>query len=418
MYIRKRSFLEILLPLTAIAFLGQGTQFIDLTRITTFRWAFLFILFFYLLLNKKILIYLKPTHIGLLFFYFMWCVSTSAWSEVPWMSFQKSIVFSITITTFISAGSLWVVRFGYERGLYWLFFVFVMVLISALFGGKVSDNIHVFYFGLSGSPNNFGFLTAVVTPLIIWQSYRAKENKRLFLIWIFFLILDIYFLLSSYSRSSISTALCVLLFFSLSLSLSKKIIFFLCSFLILFIALLLMPIQYFEKAIFAHVVKYSANNQILISRTSVWQKSYQQALKGGIIGGGFGATIGDKKFFSHGLRASNGDYGREKGNSQFAIVEETGIVGLMFFLTILVLFYNYAIPCYRRLIGHNKVLMGLLLGVISGLLLESLVEAWWDSLGPEVICFWTFVGIVIGIVFLEKNKNVSVYKKIISKNPL
>jgi hypothetical protein len=136
----------------------------------------------------------------------------------------------------------------------------------------------------------------------------------------------------------------------------------------------------------------------LHSREDVWRLSFDNAIKGGVFGAGFAVTIGDTDF----KLASQKRYGREKGNSQLAILEETGAIGLLLSSMVIILFYIHSFFYYVRLRGDDKVIMGLVLGSISGLLMESIVEAWWDSLGPEVICFWMLVGVVFGMIHLSK----------------
>ena len=183
----------------------------------------------------------------------------------------------------------------------------------------------------------------------------------------------------------------------------------LLSFFFIMLVLIMTPMSYLENMIADHVVKSSTfmkdsnSGGVLQSRDQVWKQSIKQAEKGGIMGGGFSATIGDNDF--SGTYLSNGSYGREKGNSQLAIMEETGIIGLILYAIILIYFFTHAIPYYLRLRGFDRVAMGSVLGAIVGLLMESIVEGWWDSAaGPELVCFWTFVGVAYGMIYLEKRK--------------
>src|SRR5208283_3167499 len=83
---------------------------------------------------------------------------------------------------------------------------------------------------------------------------------------------------------------------------------------------------------------------IFSSRQELWEESYEQAVKGGFVGGGYGVTIGDTDF-AGGLTAVG--YGREKGNSQLAIMEETGMVGLGLYVIFLVVLFHRAIWSVR-----------------------------------------------------------------------
>lgn len=401
MRIQKRSFFEILLPLTVLAFMGNSTEFINITHIPNFRWVFLFVLCLFFPLNKNFLYYIPSLLIAILTIYLGWCILTSIWSEASFLSFFKSVMFMLMIFTMLSSGSFWILKFGYERCLTWLFPIVIMILISGTLGGKATDQVgNVFlYGGLSGNANSFGFLAAIATSFLILKCYQANKKTWPFFMWLFFLIMDVHYLMISYARSSIAIFLCILYFFLLSLPIGKKVFITIFLFFIVAMAVLLMPLSFLEQSISNHIVKGGSNNNMLSSRTTVWQKSYQNAVKGGVIGVGFAATVGDK---NESYTVNSSGYGREKGNSQLAIVEETGLMGLVLQCMVLIVFFIYALPFYHRLKGSKKVTMGLLLGLIFGLLAESLSEAWWDSLGPEVIIFWTVVGAVFGMIYLEK----------------
>lgn len=414
MWVRKRTFLEIIFPITVVFFTCVGTSFIDAIHATVLRWIFDFILFLYLFLNKKLLLCLKDWQKILLFSYLIWCVSTTAWSEVPILSFTKSIVFASNVIIMISAGSFWVIKYGFKRSFDWLALLLIVVLFSGFLGSAHTGSASNWYTGSEKNANAFGFLVAIVSPLIFWKLYLHKTHKLMLFGWLFIMLVDVRFLFISYSRSSIAIFMCTLAFFVISLPFSKKILLTLLSFFCIIILLIMTPVSYLESIITNHIVKSYGQvstidtKDVFHSRNSVWKKSMEQAKKGGVMGGGFAVTIGDKNISSTQLingAAGRVRYGREKGNSQFEIMEETGIVGLILYALILISFFAYVIPYYLRFKGPEKVAMGLSFGVITGLLLESIVEGWWDSsAGPELICFWTLVGIVYGMIYLRKKQ--------------
>ncbi|OGT34778.1 MAG: hypothetical protein A3F11_05650 [Gammaproteobacteria bacterium RIFCSPHIGHO2_12_FULL_37_14] len=411
MRIRRRSFFEILLPLLFVFFLGAGTTFINPLQPKLLKWLIFFVLFGYLFLNKKLLIYINRSWLVLLALYLIWCLSTNFWSEVPVMSVIKSIPFILIIITMLSAGSLWVVRFGYEKATDFSFLIMLIAIISNLAG--LNSNAYMaagieISGGLSGNANNFGFLQVIACPIILWYLYKTWGNKWYSLLWGLLFLIDMRGLLMSYSRSATAAFLCIIYFFLISLSGYKKMVVIFSALFAMLISIIFIPMVMvtFEKNILAHVLKGTIERSIdtqtmLFSRSKLWEKSYQQAVQGGLSGGGFYVTIGDHDFsLLHPER-----YGREKGNSQLAVVEETGIIGFSLYLLIIISFYWYALKYYRSLKPiRKKVAMGLVLGVISGLLAESLVEAWWDSLAPEVICFWAFIGVVFGMIYLERRE--------------
>jgi len=417
MHIRKRSFFEITFPLAVVFFICIGTSFLDAMGDSRLRWIFLAIVFLYLFLNKKLLSCINYPWKILLFVYLIWCISTTLWSEVPILSLVKSTFFAVDIVVMLSAGSLWVIKYDYDRSFHWLFLVLVVVWLSGFLGGASEGSLDSFgsfnlYQGLTDNANAFGFTVAIISPLIFLKLYQHKANRWPFLAWFVILLVNIHFLFLSFSRSSIAIFLCIASFFVLSLPLSKKILMAFSLFFGISLMLLMLPASYLKTEVTAHIVKFNGDiidpNAPLVfqSRSLVWKKSIEQAKKGGIVGGGFAVTIGDKNFSINNL--SGVGYGREKGNSQFEIMEETGIIGLILYGLILISFFVHVIPYYRRITGHDKVAMGLALGAIVGLLVESIVEGWWDSAaGPEVICFWTLVGSVYGMIYLQKKRTLT-----------
>ena len=166
--------------------------------------------------------------------------------------------------------------------------------------------------------------------------------------------------------------------------------------------LLVSGVLFFSSLTYTNLLHKGAKVDVLESRRDVWDATYLAALQGGWLGSGYGVTIGGAEFsLSGGLSLVN--YGREKGNSQLAVIEETGVVGFIFYLLLLVIFFQQAFHCYAVSQGDKKVMMGLILGTMLGLTLQSIVEAWWGApASPEAIYFWSLFGIVVGIMRTTK----------------
>ena len=117
------------------------------------------------------------------------------------------------------------------------------------------------------------------------------------------------------------------------------------------------------------------------------------------MGGGYGVTIGQDEFVLDNLNAAN--YGREKANSQLGIIEETGIIGIALYLTLLFVYFSKSIRFWRSLkpSDSRKVLMGIVLGTMLGMIAVSVFEAWWDApASNESVYFWTLFGISLGLM--------------------
>ncbi len=210
-----------------------------------------------------------------------------------------------------------------------------------------------------------------------------------------------FFLLASMSRGAIAATLATLIGFIFSINLNKKIVFVFFS----IIALISLSIFYPDKIMeivgtyfFKSTYQKNVVQDVLSSRRLVWQKSYDAAVEGGWLGLGYGVSMGDSSFnFDYGLTSSH--YGREKGNSQLAIVEETGLVGLILYFVLLLTFLFKLIKLYLKIHDpHQRVLIGILSGIFMGMIAQSIFEGWWDApAGPETVYFWLLVGVIRGL---------------------
>src|SRR5690606_12721979 len=84
------------------------------------------------------------------------------------------------------------------------------------------------------------------------------------------------------------------------------------------------------------VIKGTSGDDIFYSRRGPWETSYRAALEGGWVGLGYGVAAGHDSF-TGGL-STGGTYGREKGNSQLAVWEELGLIGLAFYAWLILAF--------------------------------------------------------------------------------
>ena len=144
---------------------------------------------------------------------------------------------------------------------------------------------------------------------------------------------------------------------------------------------------------------------VLMTREAVWEESYALALQGGWFGGGYGVTIGDT-LFEGGFSAVG--YGREKGNSLFAVMEETGIVGLVIYLLLLAVLFKRLFRAFRTFLSPDeRVLLALITGMLVGLFIHMMFEAWWVSPGSsEFTYFWGLAGVAVGLsgIFLRRDR--------------
>lgn len=401
MRIRVRKSSEIVIQLLVLFFLGQGTSFIDIFG-GNIRYIFLAIVFLYLLMTRWLLKGLGLKFTIVLLIYLAWCVSTSIWSGVPFLSLVKSLVFSVTVITMISVGYRWALKNPQRDCFDYLILFVVAALLAGALGrlgvgsSSIVSGVEI-YQGLTGNANLLGSIQNMSIPFLLWALHCSWNSKSQKIKWGLLLLLAIVFLLLSYSRSSILATTVTFLVYVESLEMQKKWLIimggiFLSIILTLFLSVTVM------SALSTYIYKSTLDQDILRTRQPVWEVSYEQARKGGLYGGGFGATIGDAEY-QLGSEGFKKGYGREKGNSQLAIIEETGVVGFVLYVLLISIIFIKIVPMYFRLRGNQKILLGISVGALLGMLTQSCIEAWWSAPGaPETVFFWLMVGATFGVV--------------------
>ncbi|HLB43355.1 MAG TPA: O-antigen ligase family protein [Gammaproteobacteria bacterium] len=372
------------------------------------RWVFFGALFIFLFSKKKLIRFWDPLLAFILFIYIIWCFLTSFWSDVYILSLAKSTMLSFVVITMITAGIEWVNTRHWEHSINYIGLLAYITLLAASLGkldwsaAPTTSTEIAFYRGsfVTGS-NMLGFYMAASLPFFIWKTYLEKVNTKKYFIRLLLVLACVYFLMASMSRGAIAATLATLMGFMFSLNLNKKVL--LLSFLIFILTNLFVfypdkIIDTVGRYIFknAYSIKYS--HELFASRKLAWQQSYDAAVEGGWLGLGYGASVGDTNFnFDYGL--SSRHYGREKGNSQLAIVEETGMVGLILYSGLLIILIFKLYKLYTKVNNPSqRVLVGILFGTLIGMIIQSIFEGWWDApAGPETIYFWLLVGIISGL---------------------
>jgi O-antigen ligase len=235
----------------------------------------------------------------------------------------------------------------------------------------------------------------MILPLILWKAHLGRGRVRA--VWSILLVLAASMLILSVARSSILAAVVLAGAYGLSLSLARKGAFLFFGGLGIVATVLMMPgtLDKFE-ARYVRKNTVVQGSSVMFSRQGPWKLSLEMARQGGIVGAGYGVSIGGGTF-TGGLTAFG--YGREKGNSQLAIVEETGIVGLMLYGLVVVALLGRLSRAFRASRNRDaRALVGIVLGAILGELVLGVFEAWWVAPGsPESLWFWTIVGVALGV---------------------
>jgi hypothetical protein len=336
-----------------------------------------------------------------LLLYCAWCMTTYSWSDVPKLSIEKAVAFSLVAVAFVCAGQDWIRERGSLKALACLIPVAAIALFAGIMGrggGGVATRQQsmALYQGLTDNPNMLGSLIVMALPVLLWAAYYYRARPQIRWLWFALLALAVILLAKTYSRAAILSAGMLGIGFCLSLKLSKT------GFVLVLIAAALLFVGAISSAVLDttykdYILKGSTQEQgIFFSRGQVWQQSYDNAQQGGWFGAGYGVTVGETDFQGG---ATAVGYGREKGNTQLAIVEETGIVGLvLYFILLLALFMPLLRAHLREKNPDIKVVLGIVIGALAGLTVMSVFEAWWVAPGSaESAYFWSLAGVGLGL---------------------
>jgi O-antigen ligase len=372
------------------------------------RWVVLLLLGWQVIVARKMGINIR--FFSLILLYVSWCFTTYFWSEIPQLTLMKSAALFVMAFSMSLSGYSWSMRNQREKVFDFLLPVAVVTLLASILGvnndeGFMSPNKGLRLFqGLTGNPNMLGILTSMTLPYVLWQVFKNRTKPYRNMFWIFVCACIMALLFFTLSRASILMAFMIQGGFLLAFQLRRIMLVSYIGCLLLaglYITVPEMKDRLEDKIIY----KFSTPEQgFFLSRKWIWQESYEQAKLGGVFGGGYGITIGMSEWQEAGLSSVN--YGREKGNSQLAIVEETGIVGLLLYALLLVLLLGYLFKAFRSAsYGNDKTALGLALGTLSGMIAHSAFEAWWDAPGsPEFVVFWATAGVGLGLADLVLGK--------------
>jgi len=404
-----------LLPLSILSVTGATISFLRPFFGVNSRWMFTILLFVMLFARFRFDGLLRTYFSQVLFINILWAALTVSWSEVPLLSGMKVIAYALVTITFFYASYVWVIRNSIQRSIDFLWLSVLFSLLAALFGlgaqgADVKSGASQLYQGLVSGPNMLGSLLMMCTPFLIWKIYSNWKRIEIRLFWLACLSIEIIFLAKANSRAAIVASLFCAVSIVYSLGYRKWVPIVTSIFLLIVTTVLISP-EVYDRAVDKFIFK-NANEQqgVLYTRETVWEESYRLAKLGGWFGGGYGVTIGDVSF-KGGLTSVG--YGREKGNSQMAIAEEVGLIGLGLYILLLFSLYIYQLKMF--FLTHNRhlrILLGISMGSITGMLFQSVFEAWWVAPGsPEFIFFWSIVGFSVGVCQLIRNEHSKILKQ-------
>jgi O-antigen ligase len=389
-------------PLVLLVFAGAATAVFPASMLEFARWAGAALLLAYALGAGKSLRSASPLVLVLIALYAAWCIASTIWSLVPDLTIAKATAAAVVLPAFLLGGVDWGARGrdGTFLRFLWPFAALAVVAAVLRRDVQIADEAAgvVLYEGAAGNPNLLGVLMAASTPVALWYLYRDWSFVRRRTLWLGLLSLYLVYLYLSNSRASYLMFGCVAGGFYVSLR-PKAALPLLGGAVFLAIAVAVVAPEFAESLVDRNVYKYSefeGESGIFANREREWAESYDAAVDGGWIGLGYGVSTGDSEFFG-GYTAVG--YGREKGNSQLAVIEETGVVGLVLLLAVMLAIFLELWSAFRICRDRNlRMQLGLLLGSFLGANAHGVFEAWWVSPGSvEFAYLWAVAGVGLGL---------------------
>lgn len=404
-----RSGLNWVFPLTVFAFAGPMVKYVQIIFNGTTRWLVLGLLVAYLVHRGTLLISLRSAIGPILAATIYWTTVTTGWSEQPQLTLYKSLALALVALSFTSAGLHWAVSMPPRQVFSYMLPLAGLAIFAALWPGA-SANISYYgdttiYSGLSGNPNALGMLCAMGFAGTIAALAHSPQSKRARLaLWLVTGLL-ILIALWAKSRASVIIMFCTGVGLLIARRKVQQVLAVVFVAWLGLVASLAFPslITRFEATYVRKGISTEAGG-VLHSRREVWMESFEQAMKGGWIGGGYGVTIGERAAFDGGV--SSVGYGREKANSQLAIVEETGWIGFALYVMLVLTMLRAMLTGYAAASDETgRMNLGIAVGAVVGFLLHSGFEAWWVAPGsPEAPFFWALTGVAIGLATIETKR--------------
>ena len=296
----KRGYWILLFPVTVVAFVAPAIAYFNVIFTDTTRWAVAVALGLLLAATGRIAAVLGNRAGLAALAYLTWCVLTFFWSEASELTLMKAGALALVMVSMLAGGQYWVARFGWDRTLNYLYPILALALFAGAFGQAAiesTSDVLGLYEGLAGNPNMLGSLMNMAIPLLLWQCYRSRRRRAHLAGWLGLLAVVIVVLLMSVSRASILAAIVTIAAFLMSVGIKRNAIVYALAAVVAAAVLAAVPDVYetLEQR-YVRKVARDAEGDIFGSRQEVWEESYDQAVKGGLFGGGYGVTIGDTAF--------------------------------------------------------------------------------------------------------------------------
>jgi len=407
--LKEPSVQKIIIPLSAVAILSRTFPIFS-------YFYYLLPLLFLLILFAGYKFVIKDKALRniliLLFLFGLWCAGTSFWSDYPFVSLSRSGYFVFISLAAVLGGYLW--QQIDSDSLSFLLPANIIIVSLSIFslitnvppeswtGGNSKG-----FMGFAGHQNTLASAILFTLPATINKipslegnnlsrlGSQAKAERGGLILLLFF---NLIILLLTYSRATILALICGVIVF---LILNKKWNTLRYS---AAVVLLIFSFIWFSPSLKMEVNKFVRKDfpAFYSTREWMWVPSYKAALNGGLFGLGYGISNPDIIVPGIGSYYDNGRYIREKGNSFLALIEESGLIGLLLFiLPVVYLFYKYRDTRYRvpneNLVSDTRnPASGILLASIAAFIIHSQFEAWMVGVGSiQLPLFFFYTGCMI-----------------------
>jgi O-antigen ligase len=368
----------------------------------------------------------------------IWFLLTSLWSSHPEVSAARALYFILISAGCMSAGFLWI-RYSGKNIFDFLLPANILVVLLCLF--SLISNIPSDSWTAGHGKGFTGFFVhqntlaslLLFTMPVVFGKIKDKSRKIKFFYFPLsarlargvrltpwspatfgglLLSLNLSVLALTYSRGSILSLIFGVIVFLLITKKWKILSYTLITAAVLAVIIIAVP-----------PIKESAGEiirkdfpDLFSSRIWLWEASFNAAKNGGLTGLGYGISHPDIRSGGHGDHFEGERFVREKGNSSLALIEETGLTGLMLFiLPIIYLLIKFrdtrpCLPAGRYQIpdtGYQKKaeypesgirhqVPGILIASFAAFLLHAQLEAWWVGVGSvQLPLFFVFIGLII-----------------------
>jgi cell division protein FtsW (lipid II flippase) len=325
----------------------------------------------------------------------VWAMLTSFWSWYPKVSFARSSVFIVSSWGVITAGFLWSKYFN-KNILAYLIPLNILNLIISFFSlmTKIPHDYWAGYgYGLKSFWAHQNTLACVIIFTLPGIFYLPIKDKRFKIAAVSVLfLLNVYILALTHSRTCLVLLILMVIMFAvltLQYKLTGGVI----------VALLCVGILYYVNKDFrdkTYNYIFKTEVSLLDRKKPIFEASYLAAKNGGLTGFGYGVSdnsvLGNLHITEH-YHFEGGRLVREKGVSFFALIEETGWIGLALFILLIGYLFWMAIKTYLRDRDNNSALI---LCVLTAMMIHAQFEGWLTVVGFVLLPMWfALAGVIV-----------------------